>query len=548
MQSAVSPSLAARGIQNGKNLLPEWKATGRPGGISPCQKGLAPPGLAPKLVILMPSGIALRAGPKRAVSNSPLDLSSLPAKRDYRRVEAFLNQFLSIPKGENARQPFRILPFQRQILRALFPSSGKRPRQALTSIARGNGKSSLAAAISLYFLYADEVESAQVLCVASDLRQAAIVFDAAVRMVSLNPELAARTKVYQDKLLVPSTNSAMFPLPANEGSLQGYDPSAAIVDELAYVPAEVWESVTGATGKRDQSLVWAISTPPTTDDSVMHALVTMAKTEPRPDFAFMEWTSDPSHKINCLHCCRAANPALGKFLKIDGLRSVQRTMRENSFRRLRLGQFIATAEDAWLTPEQWAACEQVQQIEDGSPVVLAFDGSYSGDATAIVAVSVEVVPHIQPVAIWEPQGREGYRVPISDVEEAVRAACRRWRVLEVSCDPFRWQKSLQMLAAEGLPMAEFGQTRARMTPATQSLSEAVVNQEVTHSGDPELTRHVLNARVTDDHTGVRLHKSDKHSTNKIDTAVCAVMGHSRARFYASKKEQKKGRVVSWKYV
>ena len=32
----------------------------------------------------------------------------------------------------------------------------------------------------------------------------------------------------------------------------GIDPSSAIVDELAYVPPEVWESVTGATGKRDR--------------------------------------------------------------------------------------------------------------------------------------------------------------------------------------------------------------------------------------------------------------------------------------------------------
>jgi phage terminase large subunit-like protein len=41
---------------------------------------------------------------------------------------------------------------------------------------RGNGKSTLAAALGLYGLFADQVEGAQVLCVASDERQARIVF------------------------------------------------------------------------------------------------------------------------------------------------------------------------------------------------------------------------------------------------------------------------------------------------------------------------------------------------------------------------------------
>jgi hypothetical protein len=29
------------------------------------------------------------------------------------------------------------------------------------------------------------------------------------------------------------------------------------------------------------------------------------------------------------------------------------------------------------------------------------------------------------------------QVPLVDVEEAIRQACRRWRVLEIPADPFR---------------------------------------------------------------------------------------------------------------
>lgn len=67
-----------------------------------------------------------------------------------------------------------------------------------------------------------------------------------------------------------------------------------------------------------------------------------------------------------------------------------------------------------------------------------------------------------------------------------------------------------------------------MTPATAGLYEAVVNRTVTHSGDPRLARHVANATVRTDSRGTRIYKEHKHSTRRIDLAVCAIMAHSIA--------------------
>jgi phage terminase large subunit-like protein len=80
--------------------------------------------------------------------------------------------------------------------------------------------------------------------------------------------------------------------------------------------------------------------------------------------------------------------------------------------------------------------------------------------------------------------------PIVDVEPAIRAACRRWRVLEIAADPFRWARSLQLLDQEGLPVME---SPGRMTPAPARFYEAVVNGQLTHSGDSRLARHIGNA-------------------------------------------------------
>ena len=60
------------------------------------------------------------------------------------------------------------------------------------------------------------------------------------------------------------------------------------------------------------------------------------------------------------------------------------------------------------------------------------------------------------------------------------------------------------------------------------LYEAVVNSAATHSGDPRLARDVGNATVLTDNRGTRIYEEHKHSTRRIDLAVCAIMAHSVA--------------------
>lgn len=482
---------------------------------------------------------------RRAKANpEPLDLAGLPAAHDWRRAVAFIERFIVVTKGKGALAPMKLHKFQRDILKSLFPSRGRRPRQGLTLLPRGNGKSSLAAAVAVWQLF-DGGEAAQVLCVAVDLRQAGIVFGTAARMIQLSPELAERTQVYASELRYVATDSRMLPLPASEDALQGWDPTFAVCDEAAFLDARTIEAVLGATGKRAESLVWLISTPPLADDNYLFSMVKLAEDDPSA-WALTVFTSDPKHDPDCLHCWRAANPALGKFLARDGLASSLKTMRESSFRRMRLGQFISGAEDAWIEPDEWQAVEDRHGIPDGERVVLGFDGSFNGDTTALVAVTVSKRPHLSLVRVWDPgEHSAGYRVPVTHVEDAIREACKRWQVVEVVCDPSRWQRTLDVLAGDGLPLVEFPQSRSRMEPATLNLYEAIRNHEVTHDGDPTLTRHALNARLVDgDDRGVRIRKEDPKSPKRIDAIVAAIMAHSRAIHHASRT--KTSRVRSFK--
>jgi len=474
----------------------------------------------------------MKAGPKGQVTAPPLDLRRLP-KRGGSRAIAFVERYVRTPKGTGARHRMRLRPWQRAIVHGLLDEP--RPRQGLVSIPAGNGKSTLAAALGLFGLLADGVEGAQVLVVASDERQAGIILRTAKRMVELEPELADRVQTFADHLLEPRTDSVFMALPADPGALQGWDPSLAIVDELHVVTDDTFEAMAARAGKREHSLLLAISTPPRVgDDGVMRRLVDHGRAGDDPSFYFAEFAAPAGCPVDDEAAWAVANPALHDFLHADALRAtLPPKMREAAFRRYRLGQWVAL-DGAWLPDGAWAGCaDATRAIADHADVVLGFDGSFSGDCTALVAVTVEPRPHVELVELWEaPEGSRDWRVPVVAVEDAIRAACRRWRVLEVAADPYRWARSLELLDGEGIPVGEYPQGPARMGPATSRFYSAVVDRLLSHDGSSALARHVANAVLKEDSRGARLAKEHKDSKRRIDAAVAAVMAHDRAAVLA----------------
>jgi phage terminase large subunit-like protein len=466
----------------------------------------------------------MRAGPKQLADDSPLALRG--SRRRELAVARFAADYVRVPRGHGVRKPLRLRPWQRSLIAATWDQR-PRPRLAGWMLPRGQGKTSLTAVLALYELLAGP-EGAQVVVVATDERQAGLCHRVASRMVELHPELEARVQQYADQLTVPVRGSSFQVLPAVPKRLEGLDFTLAIVDEAGRVDQEVYEVVSLATGKQKASVVLAIGTPgPELEQTVLGRLRTYALDDPALVWREHSAAGFEDHPVDCRHCWELANPALGDFLAVDGLQAVlPPKMREASFRRARLCQLTDQLEEAWLPPGAWAACaDPIVSIPDGAEVVLAFDGSFNGDTTVLTVATVDQRPHVDLVELWEAAGAQ---VPIVDVEAAVRQACRRWRVLEIAADPFRWARSLQLLDGEGLPILEYPQSPGRMSPATARFYEAVVNQQLTHSGDSRLARHVGNAVLREDARGARLAKERKDSPRRIDAAVAAVMAHDRA--------------------
>jgi phage terminase large subunit-like protein len=383
----------------------------------------------------------MQAGPKAAPLDRPLPLSGLP-KAGGARVCAFLERYCVLPKGTGARKPFKVRPFQRKLIGGVF--NRPRPRAGLWSMPRGQGKSTLAAGLGLYGFFADGVEGASVVVVASDERQARIVWGTAVRMCELSEPLAERVQFFHDRLYLPRTGSTFQVLPAEPKGLEGLDPSLAIVDEIGVVDRRTYEAITGAEGKRDDSLTLMIGTPsPDGTESVMWQLVEHGRAGDDPSFRLVEFMAPADAEIDDETAWEAANPALDDFLYRDGIRAtLPPKLRESTFRRYRLGQWVDAVDEPWMDKALWSSCARpTGVISEGADVVLGLDGSFSGDCTALVVSAVADIPHLDVVGLWQNSGDPEWRVPVIEVEDAIRAACLRWNVLEVTADPFRWQRT-----------------------------------------------------------------------------------------------------------
>ena len=482
----------------------------------------------------------MKAGPKAPVTADPLCFKGWQRDRAKRR-ERFIREFVKVPKGVGAEKAFKLRPWQQDILRGAFAPG---VRTALVSLPRANGKSALAAALAVAELWVG-APSAEVLVVASDERQARIVLRMAKRMIELNPELAERTQIYADRIYVPENDATMIALPADPGALHGWDPSLLVVDELHVISETVWEAVTSMAGKRPESLTLAISTPSTSPDCVMWRLIEHGRAGDDPAFFLKEFSAPEGCATDDREAWAAANPALNDFLAEDGLESARRTLREPVFRQLRLGQWV-TGVEGWMPFGAWDACRSDRSPEPKQKVVLAFDGSASGDSTALVGCTVGPDPLIWVEALWENPGDPRWRVPRGDVDLAVDNAFDKYEVLELAADPWGWRSEIESWAGRHgeRRVIEWNTANAQqMAPATDRLFQAVQEHEVVHDGDPRLAAHIAHCVAKRTPLGDLVSKDKRGSSRKIDAAVAAIVALDRAAWHTQKN--KKRRAVAW---
>jgi phage terminase large subunit-like protein len=226
-----------------------------------------------------------------------------------------------------------------------------------------------------------------------------------------------------------------------------------------------------------------------------------------------------------------ANPGYGDICDAQDFASAVKRTPEPEFRTKRCNQWVSSAV-GWLPTGAWEACAG-ELITSDKDYVIGFDGSFSGDSTVLVGATIEAEPQVFLIKAWEKDPSihdDTWRVDILEVENTIRDFVKdNPRVKEIVCDPYRWQRSMELLAQEGYPIVEYPSTNARrMVPACAKFFDAVVENKLIHDGNPLLTRHLSNAAVKIDNLGPRIVKENRNSNRRIDAAVAAVIAFDRA--------------------
>jgi phage terminase large subunit-like protein len=429
-------------------------------------------------------------------------------------------------------------------------------REAYIQTPKKQGKSTLTSSLALYFLLADGEEGAEVYSVASAADQAKIVFQQAREMAEASSRILAHVRVYKDAIWVPATNSIYRVLGGDADYNEGYNPHAVIIDELhAHKDRKIYDAMTSHihTGARLDPMVVTITNPGNDPESVCYEVYQQAKLviDGNPDarkdlFAYVPELLD--EEVNDPKTWKKVNPS--SWTQVEDLLEAKKKFPRFVFDRRHLNVWT-DAEEAWLEYGMWAACEDENvMIPDQAPIYLGVDLGLKHDTAAVcwslvldedttddesqiglVPLRAHVWGLIKERTKYVPPCHTeilGERLPLKLVQNFIlEELAPYYEIMEIAYDPYRFEQMAQELADLGFQMVEWPQTDQRMIPATETMWNAIVRDNVLrHNGDEVLRRHFMAAVAEETGRGIRVAK--RKATRPNDACIGSLMASHRA--------------------
>lgn len=515
----------------------------------------------------------------------------------------FFHDVLRLNGGEFEGKPFDLTPtpapegghWQAFVVGSLFgwkqADGTRRFRVAYIEIAKGNGKSPLAAGVGHLMLVADNEPRAEVYAAATKKDQAMILFRDAVAMRDQSPALSKRlTKSGAAEkawnLGYPEKGSFFRPISSDDGQ-SGPRPHCGLIDELhEHKTSTVVDMMRAGTKSRRQALIFEITNAGWDKTTVCWAhheyslkvleglaendqwfgyIATLdacddcraaGKTAPTPDCEACDKWTDESVWVK-------ANPNLGVSIGMKYLREQVREAqgmptKENIVRRLNFTEWTEQ-ETIWIPADAWYACaDPAVTFESmrGRQCFVGLDLSQSDDLTAagfwfppfsegeparaIVRywipgdnIAARAAATQMPYDLWVQRGlvevTQG-NVTDYDVIRVQLGALRELYQLQVIEVPFDPSGALQLstqLTTDGFQTVAIQQTTTFFDPVMTYFENLVQSAGLRHDGHPVTNWHLSNVAPSVD-ARLRKRPDKARSRNKIDGIVALLMAAGRA--------------------
>ena len=407
-----------------------------------------------------------------------------------RDLERFI-EGLRIPQGIHAGKPFKLLAWERRFLRGAFGQPG----DAALSIARGNGKSTLVAAIGLAGLVGPLVQTGgEVVIVASSFEQGLIIYRHLVSMARPwleHPDNKGRYAVNNStnraSIVDKRTRASVHVLGSDAKRLHGRAPVLVLADEASQFPTGSIDAMIAALetslGKLVGSrMLWLGTRPASTGHPFAKALAggvgysqVHAARESDPPFRKSTW--------------KRANPGLDDLpdlearIRLEAGRAKRDPDRLQSFKALRLNMGTPDVVESFVyDPARWEALEgdakaegrMVWGVDLGTSAAQSCIACYWPDTGRLEALAA--FPEIPTLAdrgladgvgpLYERCFQRGELVTlgrrVSDVTLLLREALERWGVpMGIAADRWRRDELLEKLEAGSFPPGVAVETRGQ---------------------------------------------------------------------------------------
>ena len=480
---------------------------------------------------------------------------------------AFIERLTHV-KGPLAGQTITLEPWQTFILTTVFgwikPDGKRRFRRSYIEVPRGNAKSTLSSAVGLYMLAADREGGAEIYSLATTRDQARIVFGDAQAMARASAGFRQRfgVSVGAHNLHVLNTGAKFEALSAEGSTLDGLNIHFGCVDELhAHKTRTVYDVVETGIGKRDNSLLWVITTAGSNRAGICYEVRTYntkvldGHLADESQFGIIyglddgdDWTSEQA--------LSKANPNWGVSVRpevVAGLqyKALQMPAATNNFKTKHLNDWV-NADTAWMDMRAWERCKcETLRWEDleGESCYIGLDLATKTDIAALVAVfprpegrfAVLGRFYLPEDSVYEGRNSQysgwaqsqrlvatsGAVTDFDVIEADLLDLQSRFNVRQVAFDPWQATQLASHMLERGLPMVEMRATVSNFSEPMKMLEALVLKGALEHDGDPVLEWMMSNVVAHLD-AKENIYPRKERAENKIDGVVALIMALGRA--------------------
>lgn len=467
-------------------------------------------------------------------------------------------------KGKWAGTPLHLEPWQMflvwQLEGWLMAATGKRRfTEAYVQIPRKNGKTILAAAISLLHGYADKELGAETYYAATQRDQARICFEMAKKMVE-HSDLSKRFVVTRDAFTYEALGTTHRPVSSEAGNIEGTSPSCGIVDEYHMHKTDaVLDSIATGMGAREQPLLFIITTAGTSTASpcynhykvmtqVLDGVVSADRT------LIMIYTLDDPEEVNDPEMWVKANPNYGVSVDKEWLADQVEKMRRDPSKvapvMTKNFNIWMDAPTVWIPDRAWSEIKSVVPMEslEGKNCTAALDLAAVNDYCSLLLMFQEqgryqfvwrfYIPEDKYKQRYDLQRenanieawvRSGYVTVtpgnVTDYDYIIRDITElgaRYNIKAMAYDPWNASSIAPKLVELGVNLQPFTQTIGNYAMPTKEFERIVGLGIVDHYDNPVARWMLANVVIREDVNGNR--RPDKaKSSEKIDGIVAAIM-------------------------